>query len=117
MTLTPACKRLHFPASCNAETFDTGDVTFIDIESRKSTYLITHFPVALRLSWVTFPVLCLVIVVSRFSCSPEIQLQRADTEFNKRVMLLIPPPKQRSDIVEGMAEEIFRYAAYPLCSE
>ncbi len=30
---------------------------------------------------------------------------------------LIPPPKLRSDIAEGMAEEICRYAAYPLCRE
>ncbi len=78
---------------------------------------IIHFPVALRLSWVTSPVLFLVIVLSLFSCSAEIQLQRADTEFNKSIMLLIPQPKLRSDIAEGMAEEIFRYAAYPLCSE
>ncbi|ROI42828.1 hypothetical protein DPX16_7105 [Anabarilius grahami] len=32
-------------------------------------------------------------------------------------MLLIPPPKLRSDILEGMAEEIFRYAAYPSDSQ
>jgi len=32
-------------------------------------------------------------------------------------MLLIPPPKLRSDILEGMAEEIFRYAAYPTDSQ
>lgn len=35
------------------------------------------------------------------------------TEFNKCGMLLIPPPKQRSDTFEGMAEKIFWYAAYP----
>ncbi len=34
--LTPA--REHFPASCNSETFDTGEVTHITIESRKSTF-------------------------------------------------------------------------------
>ncbi len=58
-----------------------------------------------------------VFAVPRFSCSAEIQLQRADTEFNKNGMLLIPPLKLRSDILEGTAEEIFRYAAYPLCRE
>ncbi|KAI2646015.1 putative 149 kDa protein [Labeo rohita] len=44
-------------------------------------------------------------------------LQRADTEFSKSGILLIPPPKLRSDILEGMAEEIFRYATYPTDSQ
>ncbi len=58
-----------------------------------------------------------VFAVPRFSCSAEIQLQRADTEFNKSGMLLIPTPRLRSDILEAMAEEIFRYAAYPTDSQ
>ncbi len=87
-------------------------------QSRKSTCLMNRFPAALRLSHVrSLERLLGLRCRSSFSCCAEIQLQRADTEFNKNVMLLIPPPKLRSDIAEGMAEEIFRHASYPLCSE
>ena len=53
-----------------------------------------------------------VFTVPQFSYSAEIQLQQANTEFSTSATLLIPPPKLRSDILQGMAEEIVRYTAY-----
>jgi len=54
-----------------------------------------------------------IFTVPRFSYLAEIQLQAANAEFRADGTLLTPPPKLRMDILEGMAEEIFKYTAYP----
>lgn len=48
-----------------------------------------------------------------FSYLVEIQLQAANTEFRANGTHLGPSPKLRMDILEGMAEAIFKYTAYP----
>ncbi|XP_016430365.1 uncharacterized protein LOC107757411 [Sinocyclocheilus rhinocerous] len=122
----PSCSSIRVPSpssACSSDTLDTRDVSPCDIDSVQEvnlsddsfsssaeTVLVTSSE-SRTSSWPQ------VFVVPRFSCSAEIQLQRADTEFNKSGMLLIPPPKLRADILEGMAEEIFRYAAYPTDSQ
>ncbi|XP_028297506.1 uncharacterized protein LOC114459454 [Gouania willdenowi] len=40
-------------------------------------------------------------------------LQTGNNEFNANGTLLSPTPKTRSDILEGLAEEIMKYTAYP----
>lgn len=119
----PSCSSILVPSPSSICSYDTIDVSPCAIDSVQEvnlsddsfsssaeTVLITS-PESRTSSWPK------VFVVPRFSCSAEIQLQRADTEFNKSEMLLIPPPKLRSDILEGMAEEIFMYAAYPSDSQ
>ncbi|XP_039544877.1 uncharacterized protein LOC120491248 [Pimephales promelas] len=52
-------------------------------------------------------------VVPRFSYCAEMQLQKGNDEFNANGTLLSLAPKLRSDILEGIAEEIIKYTAYP----
>jgi len=58
-----------------------------------------------------------IFLVPRFSYFAEILLQRANAEFKANGTLLSPPPKLRMDILEAMAEEIFKYTAYPSDSQ
>lgn len=58
-----------------------------------------------------------IFIVPNFSYFAEIQLQRANADFRADGNLLIPPPKLRMDILEGMAEQIFKYTAYPSDSQ
>ncbi|XP_015224828.1 PREDICTED: uncharacterized protein LOC107081135 [Cyprinodon variegatus] len=52
-------------------------------------------------------------VVPRFSSCAEIMLQKGNDEFKAHGTVLCPTPKVRSDILEGLAEEIIKYTAYP----
>lgn len=52
-------------------------------------------------------------VVPRFSSCTEIMLQTGNDEFKAHRAFLSPSPKVRSDILEGLAEEIIKYTAYP----
>ncbi|CAL8358741.1 unnamed protein product [Merluccius merluccius] len=52
-------------------------------------------------------------VVPRFSSCAEIMLQTGNNEFKAHGTRLCPTPKVRSDILEGLAEEIIKYTAYP----
>ncbi|KAL1249186.1 hypothetical protein QQF64_020191 [Cirrhinus molitorella] len=122
----PSCSSILVPSpssTCSSETPDTRDISPCatdsvpevnlsddSFSSSTETVLVTSLE-SRTSSWHQ------VFVVPRFSRSAEIKLQRADTEFNKSEMLLIPPPKLRSDILEGMAEDIVRYAAYPTDSQ
>ncbi|XP_058500363.1 uncharacterized protein LOC131469446 [Solea solea] len=58
-----------------------------------------------------------VFIVPNFSYFADILLQRANAEFRENGTLLTPPPKLRMDILEGMAEQIFKYTAYPSDSQ
>nr|XP_055031005.1 uncharacterized protein LOC129419839 [Misgurnus anguillicaudatus] len=122
----PSCSTIHVPSpssSCSSDTADMRDASLCAMDSveevnlsddsvcsNAETVMVTS-PESRTSSWPQ------VFVVPRFSCSAEIQLQRAGTEFSSSGMLLIPPPKLRSDILEAMAEEVFRYAAYPTDSQ
>lgn len=52
-------------------------------------------------------------VVPRFSYCAEMTLHSGNIEFNAHGTLLSPTPKTRSDILEGLAEEIMKYTPYP----
>ncbi|KAJ8347978.1 hypothetical protein SKAU_G00265670 [Synaphobranchus kaupii] len=52
-------------------------------------------------------------VVPHFSYCAEMMLQTGNDEFNAQGNLLSLTPKVRSDILEGLAEEIIKYTAYP----
>lgn len=54
-----------------------------------------------------------VFVVPRFSYFAEMILHDGNDEFNAHGTLLSSTPKTRSDILEGLAEEIMKYTAYP----
>lgn len=52
-------------------------------------------------------------VVPRFSFCAVLLLQKGNDDFNENGTLLSLTPKVRSDILEGLAEEIIKYTAYP----
>ncbi|XP_041863734.1 uncharacterized protein LOC121653993 [Melanotaenia boesemani] len=52
-------------------------------------------------------------VVPRFSYCAEMMLHTGNNDFNAHGTVLSPSPKTRSDILEGLAEEIMKYTAYP----
>ncbi|XP_029992693.1 uncharacterized protein LOC115421082 [Sphaeramia orbicularis] len=54
-----------------------------------------------------------LFVVPRFSYCAEMMLHTGNNEFSANGTLLSPTPKTRSDILEGLAEEIMKYTAYP----
>ncbi|XP_057190382.1 sterile alpha motif domain-containing protein 3 [Triplophysa rosa] len=122
----PYCSTTPSPSAFSTATCDTADVRDVSpssIDPAQEVNLsddsvcscadtvVVLSPESRTCSWPQ------VFVIPRFSCSAEIQLQRADAEFNKSGTLLIPPPKLRSDILEGMAEQIFRFTAYPTDSQ
>ena len=52
-------------------------------------------------------------VVPRFSYCAEMMLQTGNADFNANGTLLSLTPKIRSDILEGLAEEMIKYTVYP----
>uniref|UniRef100_UPI003AAA4CD3 uncharacterized protein n=1 Tax=Centroberyx gerrardi TaxID=166262 RepID=UPI003AAA4CD3 len=52
-------------------------------------------------------------VVPRFSYCAEMLLQKGNNDFNANGTFLSLTPKVRSDILEGLPEEIIKYTAYP----
>lgn len=82
------------------------DSTSIDSHSSSDTIIFSS-PESRSCSWPQ------VFVVPRFSYCAEIVLQKGNDDFNANGTLLSLTPKVRSDILEGLAEEIIRYTAYP----
>ncbi|XP_034082371.1 sterile alpha motif domain-containing protein 3-like isoform X2 [Gymnodraco acuticeps] len=81
-------------------SFDSGDAVILDPAPETRTS-----------SWPP------IFFVPRFSYFAEFQLQRATADFRANGTLLTPSPKLRMDILEGMAEEIFKCTAYPSDSQ
>lgn len=50
--------------------------------------------------------------VPRFTYDAEIKLQKAHVAFKENGMLLIPDPKLKSNILEGLIQEIVKYTVY-----
>ncbi len=59
-----------------------------------------------RSSWPT------CFVVPRFSHDAEIKLEQGNSEYQKKGSLLNPDPKLKSDILDGLAEEIIKFKVY-----
>lgn len=51
--------------------------------------------------------------VPRFTYDAELKLEKAHTAFKQNGTLLIPDPKLKSDILEGLIQEIVKYTVYP----
>lgn len=75
--------------------------------SSADPFILDPVPQPTKTSWPS------LFIVPRFSYCAEVQLEAANAEFRAHGTLLNPPPKLRMDILEGMAEEIFKYTAYP----
>ena len=58
-----------------------------------------------------------VFPIPTFSFEVNMQLAKADQDFNKNGILLTPTPKLKSGITEGLVGEIIKYKAYPSDSE
>lgn len=73
-----------------------------------STIILDRSPLSLRtIQWPKeFP-------IPRFSLETEIQLQKGNSEYNTKKLRLAIGSKLLSDILGKLAEEIFKYKAYP----
>lgn len=78
-----------------------------DSDSYSSNDTILSSPETRSCSWPK------VFVVPRFSYCAEMMLHTGNDEFNAHRTLLSLTPKARSDILDGLAEEIIKYTAYP----
>ena len=58
-----------------------------------------------------------VFPVPVFAYDVEIQLQRANSDFESNGTLFSPSPKMKSDILECLASQIIKYKAYPSNAE
>lgn len=104
------------PGSLTANTLSSPSLDQASLSSDQSfgsadTIILDPVPESRTSNWPP------IFIVPRFSYLTEIQLQTANAEFRANGTLLIPPPKLRMDILEGMAEEIFKYTAYPSDSQ
>ncbi|XP_051260738.1 uncharacterized protein LOC127366072 [Dicentrarchus labrax] len=58
-----------------------------------------------------------VFPVPEFVYDVELQLQRANTDFQNNGILFSPSPRMKSDILESLASQIIKYKAYPCNAE
>ncbi|XP_070845586.1 sterile alpha motif domain-containing protein 3 [Chaetodon trifascialis] len=58
-----------------------------------------------------------VFPVAEFVYDVEIQLQRANSDFQSNGTLFSPSPRMKSDILECLASQIIKYKAYPTSAE
>ena len=58
-----------------------------------------------------------VFPVPKFVYDVELQLQRANTDFQNNGILFSPSPRMKSDILESLASQIIKYKAYPCNAE
>uniref|UniRef100_A0A3P9JS78 Uncharacterized protein n=1 Tax=Oryzias latipes TaxID=8090 RepID=A0A3P9JS78_ORYLA len=54
-----------------------------------------------------------LFLVPRFTNDAEIKLEKAHVAFKENGMLLIPDPKLKSDILEGLIQEVVKHTVYP----
>ncbi|XP_023810065.1 sterile alpha motif domain-containing protein 3 isoform X1 [Oryzias latipes] len=54
-----------------------------------------------------------LFLVPRFTYDAEIKLEKAHVAFKENGMLLIPDPKLKSDILEGLIQEVVKHTVYP----
>ncbi|XP_051783905.1 uncharacterized protein LOC114652536 isoform X2 [Erpetoichthys calabaricus] len=54
-----------------------------------------------------------VFQIPQFSSETELQLEKGNAEYRKKKMILTVSSKTKSDILQKLAEEIFRFKAYP----
>lgn len=91
------------PSSVSSASHDANDS---DSYSSSDTIIVSS-PETRCSSWPD------LFVIPRFSYCAEMMLQTGKNEFNARGTSLSPTRKVRSDILEGLAEEIIKYTVYP----
>lgn len=92
------------PSGVSSSSYEANDS---DSYSSSNDTIILSSPESRSCSWPK------VFVVPRFSYCAEMMLHTANNEFSAHGTLLCPTHKTRSDILEGLAEEIMKYTAYP----
>lgn len=88
-----------FPTPDNRrdDSISSGDSTVIVSSSESATS---------RSSWPD------IFVVPHFTFDAELTLEQANTAFKENGTLLIPDPKLKSDILEGLIQEVVKHKVY-----
>lgn len=95
--------RFSFPStSAPDDTSTCGDST-VSLSSPEST--------SSRSSWPD------LFCILRFIYDAEIKLAKAHVAFKENGMLLIPDPKLKSDILQGLIQEVVKHTVYPADSK
>ncbi|KAM9468193.1 uncharacterized protein Hap1MRO34_014856 isoform 2-T3 [Clarias gariepinus] len=96
-----------FPVTLSSfSSQEPNDSSSVDSSSTNETVILSS-PESRSCTWPE------VFVVPRFSYCAEMQLQKGNSDFSVNGTVLSLTPKIRSDILEGLAEEIIKYTAYP----
>ncbi|XP_071403280.1 uncharacterized protein [Centroberyx affinis] len=93
-------------ASASSSSQEPSDSASINSYNSNDTILLSS-PESRSCSWPE------AFVVPRFSYCAEMLLQKGNNDFIANGTFLSLTPKVRSDILEGLAEEIIKYTAYP----
>lgn len=93
----PGDKGFSLSTSASDDASDSGDSTIV-LSSSAST--------SSRSSWPE------LFFVPRFTYDSELKLEKANTAFKLNGMVLIPDPKLRSDILEGLIQEVVKHTVY-----
>ncbi|XP_016362900.1 uncharacterized protein LOC107704484 [Sinocyclocheilus anshuiensis] len=92
------CADVDSPTTHNDDSLCSSDDSTIILSSSQST--------SSRSSWPDF------FNVPRFSYDAELKLEQADAAFREKGTLLIPDPKLKSDILEGLIQAIVQHKVY-----
>ncbi|XP_042626484.1 uncharacterized protein LOC109101856 [Cyprinus carpio] len=91
------------PSSCDTDILSSRSSSEVSHSSSLDPQELT---LNTRSSWPT------CFVVPRFSYEAEIKLEQGNSEYQKNGILLNPDPKLKSDILDGLAEEIVKFKVY-----
>ncbi|XP_072573173.1 uncharacterized protein [Paramormyrops kingsleyae] len=91
------------PSSCDTDILSSRSSSEVSPPSSLDPQELTSNT---RCSWPT------CFVVPRFSYDAEIKLEQGNSEYQKTGFLLNPDPKLKSDILDGLAEEIVKFKVY-----
>lgn len=86
---------------------ESEDSSSISSRGTNDTVLLSSSPESRSCTWPD------VFVIPRFSFDVEMQLENGNNDFQANGKPLIPGPKMKSVILEGLSEEMFKYTAYP----
>lgn len=92
------CADVNSPTTHNDDPLCSSDDSTIILSSSQST--------SSRSSWPDF------FNVPRFSYDADLKLEQADAAFREKGTLLIPDPKLKSDILEGLIQAIVQHKVY-----
>ncbi|KAI9542025.1 hypothetical protein NQZ68_025159 [Dissostichus eleginoides] len=86
---------------------ESEDASSISSRGTNDTVILSSSPESRSCTWPD------VVDIPSFSFDTEMQLEKGNQDLQANGMQLIPGPKMKSVILEGLTEKMFKYTAYP----